>query len=45
MEFLDTFDENAFIDCENVKFEVIKFSEGHDLVEELGYNFYHKFPL
>ncbi|MBQ2827651.1 MAG: leucine-rich repeat protein [Clostridia bacterium] len=36
---IDVFEENALNGCENVKFEVIKNTDGHREVKKLGYDF------
>ena len=33
------FDDNAFNGCENVTFQVVNGSKGHDFVKRMGYNF------
>ncbi len=36
---VEAFDANAFDGCENVTFQVIKGTEGHDFIDDLGYNY------
>ena len=36
---VDFFDENVFQNCEDVKFQVIKGSDGYKLIKSLGYDF------
>lgn len=36
---VEFFEANAFDGCENVTFQVIKGTEGHDYIDDLGYNY------